>query len=71
MILLFMHIYRSFSLIYWLTMRYYLLFVLLYCSFHSYAVILLFIFAMVIWRVKMHNGGNQFIPTYYEMILYL
>lgn len=69
-----MHIYQSFGLIlvnFYGIMRYYLLFVLLYSVFHSYAVVLLFISVMVIWRVKMHNGENKFFPTYYEMILYL
>lgn len=69
-----MHVYQSFSLIlvnFYVIMHYYLLFVLLYSIFHSYAVVLPFIFAIVIWRVKMHNGGNQFVPTYFEMILYL
>lgn len=69
-----MHLYQSFSLIlvnFYGIMRYYLLFALLHSIFHSYAVVLLFTFAMVICRVKMHNGANQFVPAYYEMILYL
>lgn len=69
-----MHIYQSFGLTlvnFYGIMRYYLLFVLLYSIFHSYAVVLLFIFVIIVWRVKTHNGRNQFVPTYYEMILHL